>query len=197
MTDTETCQHKIEIYTVNNVDIGRERYPVKSLNIWVADTSSPCLTFLNALNRPTEDARGLRQMITSFLNGNTAFHDNLLGFERGASAYFTYDPNPDQESIIVEWGKIDQKKGEAKLHDYLRVHIPSTERAKQGMQLCSGHFARLTRYSDYYLAFLERIRMENLQTIQKDDPFGKMINTLYANHFIPLSAEAMVCLPVF
>lgn len=174
---------------VGDVKIGREVFTASSLesfrpnNFWH--------DVFNTLNAPQEmDSR--RTIFLSSLNNNTPSTDPLLGHERGVSAYFTY--NPHERVVILEWGTIDLSTKEAKLHWYLNKVIDYPDRVKQGMKLSSGHIAKSTQ-GDHYFALLDSLSKDH--SLRGTEEMGEMINTLYQNGFIPITAEGFVKLPAF
>lgn len=174
---------------VDGISIGRVVLPETGMGIWTPDTTF--LRFYNALNGRGESALTFRTLTVSSLNDNSPTHREIIAHERASSAYFTY--NPKAEEVIIEWGMIDAT-GNAKLHTYLNRVIDYPERAKQGMQLSSGHLARVTG-TETYLAYLDRLSVKN--EFAPNNPMARMINTLHMHGFIPITAEGFVQIPFF
>lgn len=98
--------------------------------------------------------------------------------------------------VIIEWGRINPETSEAKLHDFLNQSIHASKRVSQGMQVSSGHIARLSNAEhDQYFAFIDRLRYTGY--LDRATPLGVVVNTLYAHKFIPISAEGKVQFPAF
>lgn len=183
---------------IDDVSIGRITIPVYPMRRW--QPSEAFHRFFNALNGMGASTEGiqpheLRRRITFSLNNNTPNTDPIITHERPVSAYYTYNPN--KEVVIIEWGAIDPARGEAKLHTYLNQMINYVERVKQGMKLSSGHVARVSATEEeIYLAWLDNLPT-NSTHIPKEDPMGRLINTLHLSGFIPVAADGSVRLPAF
>ncbi len=89
--------------------------------------------------RLTGDSYFQRSIANKLNNNSSSLRGETTGVERGASAYFTW--NPENRTVIVEWGEIGPKN-EAKLHDYLNNMIDYHDRHKKGMVVKSGHLSR-------------------------------------------------------
>ncbi len=175
--------------TVDGVEVGRIILPERQTGTWAPD--STFLRFYNALNGKSECAALSRRILVSNLNSNSPTQSESIAHGRALSAYFTYNPNG--EAVIVEWGTIDMD-GNAKLHTYLNRVIDYQVRAAQGMQLSSGHLAKV-RGEETYLALLDRLSLRN--DFAQNQAMTRMINTLHAYHFIPITAEGFVQAPFF
>lgn len=180
------------------VDIGRITIPVaQRFRGWEA--SDVFLRFFNALNGITTPKRSesLRRRLIFHMNNNTADERGLLPHERPVSAYFTL--NPGRQQVIIEWGTIDLKEGEAKLHTYLNRMLNPGSRANQGMRLSSGHIARVVgRGETTYLALIDNLPPGcSNPEITADSPMGSLINALHFASIIPLTGDGFVRLPAF
>lgn len=173
----------------DGVSVGRVVLPEKSMGTWAPDPIF--LSFYNALNGKSENAANLRRNIVFSLNNNSPCQREPVAHERALSAYFTY--NPDERVVILEWGMIDLT-GNAKLHTFLNQVIDYNARAAQGMQLSSGHLARVPG-TETHLAYLDRLSVANQFAHNK--PTARMINTLHSYGFIPLTSEGFVQIPFF
>lgn len=180
------------------VSVGRLVIPTVDFIRW--EPSTTFLDLFNALNGANQQSENpnpaeLRRRLTFSLNHNTPNKEAALAHERPVSAYFTHDPQ--EKRVIVEWGAIDPKKGEAKLHTYLNQVIDYATRVKQGMKLSSGHIARISATEEeIYLALLDNLPPNDAQ-IPRDAPMGKLVNTLHFSGFIPIAADGSVRLPSF
>lgn len=194
--ESEISPKEIEFEQKGDIKVGRLVIPIITLQRW--EPTPMYLRFLNALNgshpQVAENAARLRRSLSFSLNNNTPNSQEPIKHERGASAYFTYDP--DQRKVIIEWGMINPLDGEAKLHKYLNQVTDYPERIRQGMKLTSGHIARISGDEEIYLAFLDNL-ITNDRTLTNKEPRGKLVNALYSANFIPLTSEAFVQLPVF
>lgn len=173
----------------DGVSVGRVILPEQSMGIWTPDDTF--LKFYNALNGKSEGAANLRRSIVYTLNNNTPNRNGVVAHDRALSAYFTY--NPQDETVIVEWGMIDAM-GTAKLHTYLNKVIDYQVRAAQGMQLSSGHLSRVSG-TETYLAYLDRLSTR--REFAHNEPMARMINTLHGHGLIPLTSEGFVQIPFF
>lgn len=187
--ETETFRNKVTTEQVDGVSIGRMILPVVGVPTrW--EPNSTFLRFFNALNCTPND---LRKSLLFGLNHNTPSTPySALVYERPVSAYFTY--NPKNETVIVEWGTISLSSGEAKLHTYLNRMIDYQDRVKQGMKLSSGHMAKVDG-EETYIALLDNLRSDI--PIHRNDPMGKLINTLHFSGFIPITSDGFVQIPIF
>lgn len=186
---------RIVIEKVDDVNIGRTTLPVIPFVRWQPSTGF--LKLFNALNGHADGRKSvdLRRSLMFSMNNNTPCTTLGIAHERAISAYFTY--NPTDQQVIIEWGTIDPTNREAKLHTYLSRMIDYSERVKQGMKLSSGHIARVvTAEEETYLALLDNLP-SNDTLISKDEPMGRMVNTLYFSGFIPIAADGSVRLPAF
>lgn len=175
----------------DGVNVGRVVLPERSMGIWTPN--STFLRFYNALNGKSECAASLRRSIIFSLNNNSPNSNGATAHERALSAYFSYNPDPEGKEVIIEWGMIDTT-GTAKLHTYLNQAIDYRARAAQGMQLSSGHLARVVG-TETYLAYLDRLSIKN--EFVPNDLMARMINTLHSHGFIPLTSEGFVQIPFF
>lgn len=173
----------------DGITVGRTILPETPLQTWSPNTTF--LRFYNALNGKSEKEAKLRRNIVFSLNNNSPSETVPIAHERALSAYFTY--NPSDRTVILEWGMIDTK-GDAKLHTYLNQAINFQVRVAEGMQLSSGHLAKISG-EETYLAYLDRIG--NSVQYAENEPIARMINTLHSNNFIPLTAEGFVQIPFF
>lgn len=195
MTAVETKTAILEGYPgaiteqADGVSVGRVVLQESNIGVWIPDGTF--LRFFNALNGSNDSAASLRRSLVFSLNNNSPNRNPTTTHERALSAYFTY--NPQGETAIVEWGMIDTE-GSAKLHTYLNQIIDFKVRTKQGMQLSSGHLARVTG-TDIYLTYLDRLSVRN--EFAPNEPMARMINTLHSHCFIPLTAEGFVQIPFF
>lgn len=146
--------------------------------------------------KPRKTQEGLYLQIYIIIGVNILFLESNLLSMNGLYLHTT-PSNPQGQTLIIEWGTIDLKTKEAKLHNYLYQVIDYPDRVKQGMQLSSGHLARTE--SGIWLALLDKVSHEpNYRLpILKEGPVGQMINTLWAHGFVPLTTEGYVQLPVF
>lgn len=174
---------------IDGVNIGRALLPEQNIGIWTPNETF--LRFYNALNGKSEHAANLRGSMVFSLNNNSACTSEGIEHQRGLSAYYTYNPN--DRIVILEWGMINSQ-GDAKLHTYLNQVIDYTARATQGMQLSSGHLAKVTG-TDIYLAYLDRLSINN--RLAPNEPMAKMVNSLHGHGFIPLTSEGFIQIPFF
>lgn len=173
---------------IDGVSVGRIVLPERSIGCWTPDKTF--LRFFNSLNGKAECDASVRRSIVFTLNNNTSNGNVFVAHDRALSAYFTYNPKGE---IIVEWGTIDTA-GKAKLHTYLNQVIDYRARAAAGMQLSSGHLARVTG-TETYLAYLDRLSIG--REIAQNEPMARMVNTLHSHCFIPLTSEGFVQIPFF
>lgn len=183
---------KIVIEQIDGVTIGREDLEVVSpLARW--EPSTQVIELINMLNKDDSRSERQRQILRFTLNNNSPNDSKGLEHERAVSAYFTY--NPKNETVIVEYGTINPKTSEAKLHTYLNRMIDYRDRATRGMKISSGHLAETK--SGLYLAFFDNLLYPHTELIHARSPMGKTINTLYANNFVIVAANGYVQLPAF
>lgn len=180
----------IVIERAGNQDTGELILPYQRIERW--QPSDTVLSFINALNGDSAVKEELRRYLTFKLNHNTPSKHAPAQTERPVSAYFFYDQEHNQ--VIVEWGRVDPRSGEGKLHSMLN----RTDRVRQliarGMKLSSGHMAQVKGHPEY-LAYFDS--MGPTRVIGKEDLMGKTVDTLYSNGFIVLTAEGRVCFPAF
>lgn len=175
--------------SVDGVGIGRETLTVSRLR--KLEFSPELCAMLSALNK--QDNNEQRRRLHFHLNWNTADPHGLIPHERPASAYFTY--NPSNQVVLIEWGLVDPKNNEAKLHNYLNRSLNMSERAALGMKISSGHLARLTG-TNQYVALIDNLSHE-MPREKITLPMKQTINTLHNNSIIPITSEGFVRLPVF
>ena len=173
---------------VDGVNIGRIILPVTTLTRW--EPNSTTLSLLNSLNGNSNNSETIRNSIRFSLNNNTTNERAAIAHKRAVSAYFTYNPN--DETVIIEWGTINPNSEEAKLHNYLNRIINYRKRVDNGMKLSSGHLAKM---QDIYVALFDNITQGVY--IKNGSPMGKTINTLYHYGIIPLTTEGYLRLPTF
>ena len=185
---------QIDTEAIDGVQLGRIIFPVAKFAIWVSDET--VTGFINCLSGSDKSAKRRRRNVSFSMSNNTVNEDPGVNHDRAVSSYFTY--NPIDETIVIEWGKINPNNQEAKLHTYLNRVIDHRERVKQGMKVSSGHMAKVCREGkgEHYLAFFDRLIGES-KSLTKDCDLGKVINTLYAYGFIPITSDGYVQLPAF
>ncbi len=180
----------------DDVSVGRMILPASQIVRWEA--TNVYLRFFNALNVKESAVdfkpENLRRSLLFYLNNNTPNSNPVIAHERPVSAYFTYNPN--DETVIVEWGTINPFTRQAKLHVYLNSVIDYTERVKQGMKLSSGHIAQIVGEENMYLALLDNLPSRKMH-ISRNEPMGKLINTLHHFGFIPIAADGSMRWPAF
>ena len=86
----------------------------------------------------------LRRSMATQMHANSPSVSRWISLERGVSAYYSW--NPDNKSLIIEWGAIDED-GKASLHDYLNQSINFSDRVKSGLVIRSGHMALANKKS--------------------------------------------------
>lgn len=197
LIETRPEDPKIVTERRGGVTVGRLVIPTASLTRW--EPSETFLGLFNALNGQTigklSEQEELRRSLLFGLNNNTPNNHSLLRHERPVSAYFTY--NPRKEEVIIEWGTVDPRKRVAKLHTYLNQVVDYATRVKQGMKLSSGHIARVSSIEEeVYFALLDNVASSDIP-ISRNDPMGRLINTLHFSGFIPLAADGLIKIPAF
>lgn len=151
------------------------------------------LSLVDALNDNSQRSEGLRRSITFNLGNNTSSNRfSAIRHDRPVSAYYTY--NPEDETVIVEWGTIDPKNKEAKLHSYLNKSIDFFTRRGLGMRISSGHLAKLSKTNEY-LALFDNLTHQPTER-KPDDQIRRTIDILYQNSIIPITADGFVQLPL-
>lgn len=144
------------------------------------------------LNGNSSDSESLRKFITFDLNNNTQSSKfSKISHERPVSAFYTY--NPQDDTVIMEWGTIDPKDKEARLHGYLRQHVDYMSRIKSGMKLISGHLSKISGTNEY-IALLDNLTHEHPGTIPNDQ-IKKTVNILHKNYIIPITGDGFVQAP--
>lgn len=111
----------------------------------------------------------LRSTLAFCMNHNSpSFTKRPYEIERGASAYYTW--NPLDRTVVVEWGEIDGE--EAKLHNYLNQVLDPSARHANGMTVRSGH--------------LTTVRQEGLVVCMLDSTYKgqEIVDTLNKNGFL-------------
>ncbi len=188
-----TRQRSLPIITerVDGVNVGKITLRVEPLNFFQSTEAFD--TLLNSLNGHNHSNEQLRKNLVFHLIHNAATTKNPITHERAVSSYFTYDPN--SELVIIEWGTIDLKSGDAKLHTFLNQSINFTERIKRGMRISSGHLAKLKKTKGYIALFDNLFSQKPRSEISPQ--LKKTINTLHLNGIIPITADGFVQLPVF
>lgn len=186
----------VEIVTeqIDRVTVGRQILRVVSpLPSWEPnDSTTMLINLLNNRNNPYSETGRSRLRLS--LNNNSANESKELKHERAVSAYFTY--NPEDETVIIEWGTINPRTRDAKLHNDLNRMINYRDRSTRGMKASSGHLAKSK--SGLYFALFDNLLYLSTQRIDPRSPMGKTINTLYANNnFVLITADGFVQLPAF
>jgi hypothetical protein len=174
---------------VDGVGIGRETLPFADLK--GLEFSPELCALLNILNKP--EGNETRRRLCFHLGWNTTDPFALVPYDRPVSAYFTYNPN--NQVLIIEWGLIDPKSNEAKLHDYLNRSLNLNQRSNDGMKISSGHLAKLTG-TNKRIALVDNLSHET-PAEEITLPMKRIINTFYNHKIIPITAEGYVRLPIF
>jgi hypothetical protein len=169
--------------------VGRIILTERTMGTWSPDATF--LRFYTALNSKNSDSIEYRRKTTFSLNNNSPCTIEPITHERALSAYFTY--NPTEQTVILEWGMINPT-GDSKLHTFLNRAVNYPARAAQGMQLSSGHLARVTG-TETYLAYMDRLSIDN--QFAPNEPMARIINTLHSYGFIPITSEGFVQIPFF
>lgn len=176
---------------IGGIRIGRATLSNKSSHIWIPIPTT--LDLMDALNSDNQRAEGFRRSITFNLCNNTQSNRfSVIPHNRPVSAYYTY--NPEDETVIIEWGTIDPQNKEAKLHTYLNRSIDFFTRRNFGMRISSGHLAKLSKTNEY-LALFDNLTHQ-LTGEKPDDQIRKTIDILYQNSIIPITADGFVQLPL-
>ena len=176
---------------VDGVNIGRTTLAVVTLPRW--EPNADVISLINVLNGNSPNSETRRGKIRVSLNNNTPNDSQSIEHKRAVSAYFTYNPN--DETVIIEWGTINLNSEAAKLHTYLNRMINYAERKERGMKLSSGHLARTK--SGLHIALFDSLFYSHAERTDPNSPIGKTINTLYSNNFVPITADGFVQLPAF
>ena len=196
----ELLQHKnpsecVDIVTerIDEITVGRQILNVVSpLANWRPRDS--VVELINILNRGDSRSETQRQKLRFSLNNNSANEYKGIEHKRAVSAYFTY--NPEDETVIIEWGTINPETGDAKLHTYLNRMINFCDRTSKGMKLSSGHLAKIE--GGLHIVLFDNLLYPHTQRINPKSPMGKIINTLYvSNNFVVVTANGYVQLPAF
>lgn len=193
MKETLLQSIELEFHSENTgeIRIGRATLSNKPSHIWIPTPAT--LDLVDALNSNNQRAERFRRSITFNLCNNTPSNRfSVIPHNRPVSAYYTY--NPEDETVIVEWGTIDPKKKEAKLHIYLNKNIDFFTRRNLGMRISSGHLAKFSK-TNRYLALFDNLTHQPTEK-KPDDQIRKTIDILYQNSIIPITADGFVQLPL-
>lgn len=176
--------------SLDGTQVGREMLSVvKTVHSW--NPNNTVVGLLNALASNSPDR--YRHMLQFSMHNNTALESHPgIDHDRPVSAYFTY--NPYDQFVIIEWGRIDPSSQNAKLHDYLNAVIDTHERKRQGMRLCSGHFATM---SDGHTKIVLLDALMGEKPIDTGSDWANMINTFHANNIAPITNDGYFIMPVF
>lgn len=178
------------IHTANlyGKGVGRFVGPLERARSW---TSDPIFdqynNILNGRGDGTESGQKIRKQIANDMHYNlTETTARVKNHGRAVSTFYSIDEKNNQ--LIIEWGKIDEKTGEGKLHDSLRRSINYFERANLGMKIISGHIAPIDQSGRYFALMDSFSHMEHAP--QQFTPTELiLIDSLHSHGFLPLTTN--------
>lgn len=133
----------------------------------------------------------LRRAIASQMSNNSPC--TTINLERGASAYFTFDPT--RNKLTVEWGRIPPGNGKAKLHDYLNEVIDFSPRRRNGMIARSGHLSAINPNGEECLPIIliDSLHRETCP-VAINRPEYKMVTTIWQHGGAVIGSDGSIAL---